>query len=65
MIQSKVAMGGIGGCVSIILLWALKQYLEIDPPPDVVQAFTTLCCFGAGWATKSQAAPIELTEQVK
>ena len=65
MIQSKVAMGGIGGAVAIILTWCLKVYGGIEPPTEVVQAFATLCGFVAGYLTRAHPKPIDLTEQVK
>ena len=65
MIHSKVAMGSVGGCVAIIIVWVLKKYVGIDPPDEVIQAFTTLCGFGTGWATKAHPELINLTEQVK
>ena len=65
MIQSKVAMGSVGGCVAIILIWLLKEYAKIEPPAEVIQAFTVLCGFGSGWMTKSHPEPINLTEPVK
>lgn len=65
MIQSKVAMGGIGGSVAIILVWVFKLLTGIDPPEMVVQAFTTVCGFIAGYLTAHAPEPINLTEVQK
>jgi hypothetical protein len=65
MIQSKVAMGGIGGSVAIILVWVFKLATGIEPPEMVVQAFTTVCGFVAGYFTAHGPALIELKEVVK
>ena len=65
MIQSKVAMGGIGGSVAIILVWMLDYFFGVKMPEPVVQAVTSLCGFVAGYFTKSISDPINLTEPVK
>ena len=65
MIQSKVAMGGIGGSVAIILVWMLDYFLGVKMPEPVVQAFTSVCGFVAGYITKAHPGPINLTEPVK
>lgn len=51
-VSAKVAAAGIGGAVTIILVWGLRL-AGIEVPAEVASAFTTLAAFGAGYFKKS------------
>ena len=65
MIHPKVAMGGIGGSIAIILVWMLDYFAGVKMPEPVVQAVTTICGAVAGYMTSSPGQLINLTEQMK
>ena len=44
----KVAAGGVGGAVSIVIVWVASQ-LGLDVPAEVASAFTTVVAFVAGY----------------
>jgi hypothetical protein len=41
----KVTAGGIGGAVATLALWALAQYANFHPQPEVAAAITTVISF--------------------
>ncbi|WP_439946520.1 hypothetical protein [Streptomyces sp. BBFR109] len=51
---AKVAAAGIGGSVSIVLIWMLNQ-LGIDMPVEVASAITAIVSFLAGYLVKERA----------
>ena len=44
----KVQAGAIGGAVSIVIVWGLTA-LNVDVPPEVASAFTTIFSFACGY----------------
>jgi len=51
---AKVAAAGIGGSVSIVLIWILSQ-LGIDMPAEVASAITAIVSFAAGYLVQERA----------
>lgn len=51
-IHNKVAAGGAAGAVTVVIVWLLG-FANVDVPPEVASAFTTIITFGAGWLAKS------------
>jgi hypothetical protein len=47
----KVTAAGLAGAVSILVVWGLSQFANIDISPEVASAFTTLLAFLAGYLT--------------
>ena len=46
----KITGVGIGGAVSLILIWALEAYILPDPlPAEVAGAITLLISWGVGY----------------
>ena len=58
-LHPKVAAGGIGGAVALIVLWGLSYAVTI--PPEVAGAFTlvisTLCAWLAPWFQTIKPGP--------
>lgn len=50
---SKVAAAGIGGSLTVVLVYILGQF-NIDPPAEVVAALTTLVSFGSGYIVREK-----------
>lgn len=51
---AKVAAGGIGASVSIVLVWVLGQ-MSVDMPNEVASAITAILSFAAAYLTKERA----------
>jgi hypothetical protein len=49
----KVAAAGIAGVVSIVVVFIAAQ-LDLEVPPEVASAFTTLAAFVAGYFQPSK-----------
>lgn len=47
----KVAAAGIGGSLSIVLVYILGQF-GLEVPPEVASAVTALVSFGAGYLVR-------------
>lgn len=45
----KVSASGLGGAISLILLWALGEYAGMDFPPEVASAVTTVISFALAY----------------
>lgn len=58
-LHPKVAAGGIGGALALILIWALGYVITI--PPEVAAAFTllisSLCAWLAPWFAELRPKP--------
>lgn len=50
---AKVAAAGIGGSISIVLIWVLNQ-VGIDMPVEVASAITAIVSFAAGYLVKER-----------
>lgn len=47
----KVAAGGIAGALTIVLVWFLGA-VDVDVPPEVASAITTIIGTGAAYVKK-------------
>lgn len=45
----KVAAAGIGGAITIVLVWLTKQIFNIDIPAEVASAVTAIVSFLSGY----------------
>ena len=51
----KVGSGGIGGAISIIAVWALKEYGETVIEPEIAAAIATVVTFVFAYFVKERA----------
>lgn len=51
---NKVSAAGIGGSVSVVLLWAVKQFFEIEIPQEVAAAIATVISFASGYLVREK-----------
>jgi len=54
----KVAAGGAAGALSIIIVWAARQFGHTEIPAEVASAFTTLLAFLVSYITPSAAGEV-------
>jgi putative flippase GtrA len=54
--QRKVAAGGIAGAVTVIVVW-VASLADVDVPPEVASAFTTLISVAVGYFVKDAPPP--------
>lgn len=54
-VHPKVAAGGLGGALSVIVIFFLGAFGHITVPPEVAAAIATLFTFGAGYITTGDA----------
>lgn len=45
----KVAAAGIGGAISVVVIWALKYFWNIELPSEVSAAVATITSFVFGY----------------
>ncbi len=45
MINRKVTAGALAGALSIILVWAIKYFGQVELPAEVASASTTILTF--------------------
>lgn len=50
--QTKVKAGGLGGAVTVVIVWLLNGVVGIDVPPEVASAFTVIVSTGLGYFVK-------------
>ena len=61
----KVAAGGIGGALSIVLIYVVGL-LGLDMPPEVASAVTAIVSFLAGYIVKERVPTVgDVAEAVK
>lgn len=48
MVHPKIAVAGVAGAVTTILVFVVNE-LGVDVPPEVAAAVTTILSFGAGY----------------
>lgn len=48
----KITAAGIGGAITIIVVWIANTLASVAIPPEVASAFTTLITFGTGYLVK-------------
>ena len=51
--NKKVSAAGIGGAISVLVIWTAQQF-GAEIPGDVGAAIGTLCAFGLGWLVPSE-----------
>lgn len=44
--------GGLGGAIATVLPWVLKQFFDIDMPPNVAAGFAFILIALGGWIAK-------------
>lgn len=50
--QRKVQAGGLGGAVTVVIVWLLGAVGHIDVPPEVASAFTVIISTGLAYRIK-------------
>lgn len=45
----KVAAAGVAGAITILIVWVVQSFTNLDIPPEVASAFTTVVAFLAGY----------------
>lgn len=58
--KAKVVAGALGGAVSVILVWILKAYANVELPPDVAAAFTLVVSTIVAYLIPEAAEEVEL-----
>lgn len=51
---NKVAASGIGGSVSIVIIWLLNIVFGIEVPGEVAAAFATVISFASGYLVREK-----------
>lgn len=51
---NKVAASGIGGSISVVLIWAVNQFFNIELPPEVAAAIATVISFASGYLVREK-----------
>lgn len=51
---NKVSAAGIGGSVSVVLLWAVNQFFNIEVPQEVAAAIATIVSFASGYLVREK-----------
>lgn len=49
MVNRKVGSAALAGGISIILVWAVKQWGHVEIPPEVASGVTTVLSFITGY----------------
>jgi putative flippase GtrA len=50
--QRKVQAGGLGGAVTVVIVWLLGAIANVDVPAEVASAFTVIISTGIGYAVR-------------
>lgn len=51
---NKVSAAGIGGSISVVLLWVTGQFFTIEIPPEVAAAIATVISFLSGYLVREK-----------
>ncbi len=51
----KVAAAGIGGSISVVLIYLIQQLFNITVPAEVASAITAIISFGAGYFVREES----------
>lgn len=51
---NKVSAAGIGGAVSVVLMWLFKQLFNIDIPAEVAASIATVVSFASGYLVREK-----------
>jgi hypothetical protein len=54
---AKVLNGGVGGALATAVIWLLKQYGNVDLPPEVAAAFTFVLMTVVAYVTPGANPP--------
>lgn len=52
---AKVAAAGIGGAITIVLVYMIHAMFNVDLPAEVAAALTAIVSFASGYITKERA----------
>lgn len=58
--KAKVVAGALGGAISVILIWVLKAYGNVELPPDVAAAFTLVVSTVVAYLIPEAVEEVEL-----
>ena len=58
--KAKVVAGGLGGAVSVILIWILSAYANVELPAEVAAAFTLVVSTVVAYLIPEAAEEVEL-----
>lgn len=61
---AKVAAGGIGGSITVVLLYLIKVLFEVDVPAEVGAALATVIAFISAYMTRDRK-PIEVVNAIE
>lgn len=45
----KVASGGIAAAITVVIVWVLGAFFDVDVPPEVASAFTAIIAFATSY----------------
>lgn len=45
ILNRKVSAGALAGALSVVVVWVLGEYAEVEIPPEVASAITTVFTF--------------------
>lgn len=51
---NKVAASGIGGSVSVVVIWLVNTVFGIEIPSEVAAAFATVISFASGYLVREK-----------
>lgn len=51
----KVAAGGIGGAISIVIIYLIQALFGVELPGEVASAVTLLISFGSSYIVREEA----------
>lgn len=51
---NKVAASGIGGSVSVVVIWLVNTLFGIEIPSEVAAAFATVISFASGYLVREK-----------
>lgn len=54
--SAKVAAGGIGGSISVVVIWLVNTLFGIEIPSEVAAAFATVISFVSAYFVRSERA---------
>ena len=53
----KMAASGISGALTVILIWACRQFFKLEIPPEIASAVTVTFGFVAGYFAPRSPSP--------
>ena len=58
MPTKKVTNGGLAGGLSILIVWVVSYFGNVEIPPEVASALTTVLGFVTAYCTTEPASPV-------